>query len=98
MPRVIVTHGVGNMDTWLSGGAERAEIFRQFSSGYRVYRHEKENRVAIVWENVDMQKLGPVLGSRETESAKARHTVRDPIEIFETLATSPCSMSSIRSI
>ena len=33
MPRVIATHAVGNMDTWLAGGAERAEIFKQFSNG-----------------------------------------------------------------
>ena len=39
MPRVIATHGVGNMETWLAGGAERAEIFKQFSSAYRIYRH-----------------------------------------------------------
>ena len=82
MPRVIATHAVGNMDTWLAGGAERAEIFKQFSSGYRIYRHSKDSRVAIVWENADVKKLEAALSHPDTEKAKAKHTVRDPIDVF----------------
>ncbi len=82
MPRVIATHAVGNMDTWLAGGKERAEIFKQFSSGYRIYRHQNENKVALVWEDVDLQKLNAVLAHPNTEDAKIRHTVRDPIEVY----------------
>jgi hypothetical protein len=82
MPRVIATHGVGNMETWLSGGAERAEIFKQFSSGYRIYRHAKDSKVAIVWENADMKKLEAALSHPDTEKAKTKHTVREPVEIF----------------
>ena len=82
MPRVIATHGVGNMETWLSGGAERAEIFKQFSSGYRIYRHAKDSKVAIVWENADMKKLEAVMSHPDTEKAKTKHTVREPVEIF----------------
>jgi hypothetical protein len=82
MPRVIATHAVGNMDTWLAGGAERAEIFKQFSSGYRVYRHAKGNKVALVWENADLQKLEAALSHPDTEKAKSRHTVLEPIDIY----------------
>lgn len=82
MPRVIATHAVGNMDTWLAGGEERAEIFKQFSSAYRIYRHPKENKVAIVWDNANLQKLEATLGHPDTEKSKARHTVRDPIELY----------------
>ena len=82
MARVIAIHGVGNMDTWLAGGAERAEIFKQFSSSYRIYRHPADNKVAIVWENADPQKLEAVLGHPDTEKAKVKHTVREPIDIF----------------
>ena len=82
MPRVIVTHGVGNMETWLAGGAERGEIFKQFSSGYRVYRHPQDNKVAIVWENADVAKLEAVLAHPDTEKAKAKHTVREPIDMY----------------
>jgi hypothetical protein len=82
MPRVIATHAVGNMDTWLAGGAERAEIFKQFSSGYRIYRHPKENKVALVWENADLQKLEAALAHPDTEKAKSRHTVLEPVDIY----------------
>jgi hypothetical protein len=59
MSRVIAMHAVGNMDTWLAGGNERAEIFKQFCSGYRIFRHPKENKVALVWEDVDLKSLRP---------------------------------------
>jgi hypothetical protein len=82
MPRVIATHAVGNMDTWLAGGKERAEIFNQFSSGYRIYRHAKGNKIALVWENADLQKLEAALSHPDTEKAKSRHTVLEPIDIY----------------
>jgi hypothetical protein len=82
MPRVIATHAVGNMDTWLAGGKERAEIFKQFSSGYRIYRHAKGNKVALVWENADLQKLEAALSLPDTEKAKSRHTVLEPIDVY----------------
>jgi hypothetical protein len=82
MPRVVATHAVGNMDTWLAGGEERAQLFRQFSSAYRIYRHPSANRVALVWENVDLPKLESVLKSPETEQARSRHTVLDPVDLF----------------
>jgi hypothetical protein len=82
MPRVVATHSVGNMDTWLAGGQERAEIFKQFCSGYHIYRHPEANKVAVVWEDADMEKLKAALGSPEAEKSKARHTVLEPIEIY----------------
>jgi hypothetical protein len=82
MPRVIATHAVGDMSTWLAGGSERAEIFKPFCSGYRVYRHKNGNRVAIVWENADMPKLEAALTHPDTQKAKDRHTVIDPIDVY----------------
>ena len=82
MPRVIATHAVGNMETWLAGGSERAELFNQFSSGYRIYRHPDANKVAIVWENADVAKLQAVLTHPDTEAAKTRHTVREPLDLY----------------
>jgi len=82
MPRVIATHAVGNMDKWLAGGEERAQLFKHFSSAYRIYRHPKENKVALVWENANLQKLEATLTHPETVKTKSRHTVLDPIEIY----------------
>jgi hypothetical protein len=70
------------METWLAGGEERKEMFKTFSSSYRIYRHHKENKIAIVWENVDMQKFEAVLKNPETDKAKAKHTVREPGEMY----------------
>ena len=39
MTTVVVTHAVGNMDTWLGGGDERKALFANFSSSYRIFRH-----------------------------------------------------------
>ena len=67
MPRVVATHAVGNMETWLAGAEERAEIFRQF---------------AIAWENADLDKLQAALADPDTETAKSRHSVLDPVELY----------------
>ena len=32
MTAVVVTHAVGNIDTWLKGGADRKELFAKFCS------------------------------------------------------------------
>ena len=57
-------------------------FLKQFSSGYRIYRQPAANKVAIVWENADLQKLKAALEHPDTEQAKARHTVREPVEIY----------------
>jgi len=38
--------------------------------------------VSIVLEGVDLEKMKATLGSSETEKAKARHTVIEPVEVF----------------
>ena len=82
MTAVVVTHAVGNMDTWLGGGDERNALFANFSSSYRIFRHTDANLVSIVWENVDLEKMKAMFSSSEGKAAEAAHTVVDPIEIF----------------
>ena len=83
MAAVVVTHAVGNIDTWLKGGANRKEVFAKFCSGYRIFRHPDEtNRVSIVFENVDLAKLKATMDTAETNAVKAKDTVIDPIEIY----------------
>ena len=36
MTTVVVTHAVGNMDTWLAGGEERKALFANFCSINRI--------------------------------------------------------------
>ncbi len=82
MTRVVATHAVGDMDTWLAGGSERQEVFQSFSSSYRIFRHSGKNEVSIVWEGVDLEKMKATLGSSEAAKAKERHSVIDPIEVY----------------
>ena len=83
MAAVVVTHAVGNIDTWLKGGANRKEVFAKFCSSYRIFRHPDEtNRVSIVFENVDLAKLKATMDTPETNAVKAKDTVIDPIEIY----------------
>jgi hypothetical protein len=81
MSNVIAVHAVGNLDTWL-GKDNRPGLFKQFCTGYRLYRMPDQARVAVVWENADMAKLQKILGSPEATAAKKADTVMDPIELF----------------
>ena len=76
------THAVGNMDTWLAGGDERAELFKAFCSSYRIFKHGDKDQVSLVWEGVDLEKMKAMLSSPEGAAGKAKHTVLDPIEIY----------------
>jgi hypothetical protein len=82
MTAVVVTHAVGSMETWLKGGDERSKLFGSFSSNYRIFRHADTDRVSVVWEDVDIEKMKTLLNSSEGKAAEAAHTVVDPIDIF----------------
>jgi hypothetical protein len=81
MATIVATHAVGNMDTWL-GANNRKALFPKFCSSYRIFRHTDTNRVCIVFENADVDKMKAFLGSPEAQAAKAKDTVIDPIEIY----------------
>ncbi len=82
MTTVVATHAVGNMETWLGGGDERKALFKGFCSSYRIFKHVDKDRVSIVWEGVDLEKMRAMLGSAEGAAGKAKHTVIDPIELY----------------
>ena len=82
MANVVVTHGVGNMDVWLKGGPEREKMFASICSSYRIYRQEGSNRVAIVSENVDLEKMRAAMPTPEMQAAMKAHTVLEPFDIF----------------
>jgi hypothetical protein len=82
MTTVVVTHKVGDMDTWLRGGDHRKAVFAHFCSSYRIFKHGEGNRVSIVCENVDLAKMEATMKTPETEKAKTADTVIDPIDIY----------------
>ena len=82
MATVIAIHAVGNMDTWLAGGAERTALFAPFCKSHRIFRHPEKAEVGIVFEGVDLDRMTTVLSSSETAASKARHTVIDPVSVY----------------
>jgi hypothetical protein len=83
MTAVVVTHAVGNIDTWLKGAADRKGIFPKFCSSHRIFRHpDQANRISIVCENVDLAKLKATMDSAEAKALIAQHTVIEPIEFY----------------
>jgi hypothetical protein len=86
MPNIIATHAVGNMETWLAGGDERAAIFKKVCRTYRVFRHPGQARVTLFFEDVDMAKFEAHLDEPAAVAAKAKHTVIEPIEVYVEIA------------
>jgi hypothetical protein len=82
MTSVVMSHAVGNMDTWLGGGESRKKVFGNFCSGHRIFKHVEADRVTIVCENVDMSKMQATIDDPETDKAKAAHTVIEPIDVY----------------
>jgi hypothetical protein len=83
MTAVVVTHAVGSIDTWLKGGGDRKELFAKFCSSHRIFRHpDQANRVSIVCENMDVDKLKAAMDSPEIKALMAKHTVIDPVEVY----------------
>jgi hypothetical protein len=83
MTSVVVTHAVGDIDTWLKGGVDRKKLFPTLCTSYRVFRHpDQANRVSIVCENMDLPKLKAAMDSAEVKALMAKHTVIQPVEIY----------------
>jgi len=82
MTMVVVTHAVGDMETWLKGGEHRKAVFSKFCSNHRIFKHAEANRVSILCENVDLAKMQETMGAAETVKAKAADTVIDPIDVY----------------
>ena len=81
MTTVVVTHAVGDMEQWLKGN-NRARLFPNFCSSYRIFKHADGKRVSIVGEGVDLAKMQAVLSTPEAATAKAEDSVIDPIEVY----------------
>ena len=82
MTTVVATHAVGNMDAWLAGGDKRKALFASFCSSYRTFKHADKDRVSLVFEGADVEKMQAMLNSAEAAASKTEHTVIDPIEVY----------------
>lgn len=86
MPRVIVTHNVADVDTWLGFNAERADAIAALGGSNVVDHvgHDGSQSVAVAVDVDDVAGLVAVLSSPPPEVAAImeRHGVRPPLAVY----------------
>ena len=82
MTTTVVSFAVGNMDTFLAGADARKANLAKFCSSYRVLKNTNADRISIVCENVDLEKMKAVLSSPETAANRAKNTVLEPMDYY----------------
>ena len=86
MPRMLITHGVADVDKWLGFKAERAEAIAGLG-GSDVVDHaalDGSNMVAVSAEVADVDRVMAALGSPPPELAAAmqKHGVLPPLVAY----------------
>ena len=86
MPRIVITHGVTDVDTWLQGKAERAEALGGLG-GSNVVDHVAQDgspAVALTADVDDVDRLMETIAAPPAElaDAMARHGVQPPLTIY----------------
>lgn len=81
MASVIIMHNVGDFDTWVSKD-NRSKLMPECCESYSLFRIPGENRVAVLLEGVDMEKLQGLMGGAAGEAAMKEDTVLQPAEMF----------------
>ena len=82
MPRMVVTHAVVDIERWLSGKAERAELIGKYATSVTDYvAADGSNNIAITADIHDVAGLQAMMASPSPEDAAAeeRHGVIQPI-------------------
>jgi hypothetical protein len=82
MPKMVVTHAVVELDRWLQGKAERAEVIGRYATNVTDYvAADGSNSVAVTADIHDMAGLQALMASPSPEDAAAqeRHGVIQPI-------------------
>ena len=85
MPRMVVTHAVVEIDRWLQGKAERAEIIGKYATNVTDHvAADGSNSVAITADIHDMAGLQELIASPSPEdtAAQERHGVIQPITAY----------------
>jgi hypothetical protein len=86
MPRVIITHDVADLDTWLEGTSERAEAIK-LMGGADVVDHvalDGSNKVAVSAQTDDVDAVLSAIESPTPElvDAMQRHGVVPPLAVY----------------
>lgn len=87
MPTVVIRHKVGDYKTWLKGHEDRVRLFGSAISGFKTFQDQDDPKsVLLVLEVTDMAKLGAIMNDPNVQAAKDRHTVKDPLIIYNEVA------------
>jgi hypothetical protein len=86
MPRVIVTHDVANLDTWLKGKADRAESVSAMG-GSNVVDHvaaDGSNKIAVSAHTDDVDAMVAMMASPPPEvlARMQEHGVIPPLTVY----------------
>jgi hypothetical protein len=84
MPKIVITHAVKDVDTWLKGKEERATLFGLFATNVTDHvAMDGSNNVAITADIHDLAGAMAVMASPSPEQAAAgeRHGVIKPIAV-----------------
>lgn len=82
MPKVVITHAVKDVETWLKGKAERVATFSPFASNVTDHvAMDGSNNVAITADVHDMAGAQAIMAAPSPEQAAAaeRHGVIQPV-------------------
>lgn len=85
MPKMVITHAVVDIDRWLQGKAERAEIISKYATNVTDHvAADGSNHVAITADIHDMEGLQALMASPSAEdsAAEERHGVIQPITAY----------------
>jgi hypothetical protein len=86
MPKVVITHGVADMDKWLNGTSERAEAIGGIGGTNVVdhVAHGGDNTVAITFDTDDVDAVMATLAAppAELSAAMERHGVVPPLTAY----------------
>lgn len=86
MPRMVITHAVADVDTWLGFKAERAEAIAALGGSNVVDHaaHDGSNQIAVSADVADVGELMAALASPPPEVAAAmeKHGVLPPLVAY----------------
>ena len=85
MPKVVITHAVKDVDTWLKGKEERATMFGQFATNVTDHvAMDGSNNVAITADIHDMAGAQAMMASPSPEAAAQAesHGVLQPMTVY----------------
>jgi hypothetical protein len=85
LPKIVITHAVKDMETWLNGNADRAAVISAFATNVTDHvAMDGSNNIAVTADVHDMAGAQAMMASPSPEDAAAmeRHGVIPPLTVY----------------